>query len=220
MQILITRPIQDSIELSSQISVLGHEAIVNPLLKIDYISMAEPKGYDACLITSKHALTALKDKNVKLIIVGKHTHDIAISLGFANSIYAGENVAQLKQFINPNERLLYCSGLDITDNLSEFKNITRTIVYKATPLSIPSPALINFLHSQESRAALFFSQRTAEIFINIINKYRLNVTSHDIIALSLSKKIADYLQDHGFSKSYAAEKPELQNIIEMIDKLI
>ena len=219
MKILLTRPLEDSIELASVINNSKHEAIINPLLKIITKTFNNNLSYDAYLITSKHALPFIRNKKQNLLVVGKHTYELALSLGYINAVNAGKNINDLKTNLNSHNKFLYLSGTNVTDDLSGFHNITREIAYEAIPILTPSPTLLEFLKLQQPRAALFFSLRTAEIFVEIINKYRLTIDSHDIITLSLSKKIESYLQKQGFTSSSSAISPDAENLISMIDTL-
>jgi uroporphyrinogen-III synthase len=217
MKILITRPIAKAQELAAQITSLGHTPIIAPLIEITDVRSIYTNI--ACIITSQHALTQLENKQTKLFILGKQTTKLAKSMGFSNATCIGKNIKELKKNISLSEQLLYVCGTNVTETLNEFSNIKREIVYKANSIQTPSPSLVEFLELNELKAALFFSNRTAETFISLVNKHRLNIKFDDIIAFSLSSKISDYLKTYGFNKCYTASEPTLSSLLTLIGKL-
>jgi uroporphyrinogen-III synthase len=217
MKILVTRPIKLAQELEHKISALNHEAIICPLLEIsilDKISTEIPS-----IISSQHALSCIGNKNTKLYVLGERTSEIAQSLGYTDIIYAGDNINELKKNIPQNEKLLYLSGKEVTDDLSQFSNITRKIVYQASPITSIPIALTNFIKTRETKSILFFSSKSAKTFINLTKNYRLYNNFNDIIALSLSKKISSYLKNYGFKNIYTAKEPKLVDLIKLIGML-
>ena len=97
MKILVTRPINQSENLAKKVINLGYDPVIAPLLEIHYIKDIDLQSFeqfDVIVITSSNALTAIANanKNLKLFIVGKHSTNYAKSLGFVNSVYAGQDV--------------------------------------------------------------------------------------------------------------------------------
>ena len=212
MKILVTRPLEDALKIAKQLD----QVIIAPLLKINYGTAVDLNGYEICLVTSRHALRFINNKDIKVLVVGENLFQEALELGL-NALYLGQDISSAKTKINKNDKLIYLSGQDVADNLSEFANLKREIVYEAEQVLLPNKDFFNFLNINETRLALFFSVRNAKIFLQTINKYRLDNQIHDIIAISLSPKIADILKDHQFKGNYAAAMPTLKSMIKMID---
>ncbi|MCT4635732.1 MAG: uroporphyrinogen-III synthase [Rickettsiales bacterium] len=225
MKILITRPIDEAIILAKELTNFGHHPVINPLLEIELFQNINFKNFDkyeAIIITSKNAIKAIvnADKKLKLFVIGEHSTEFARSLGFINSIYAGANIEELKNFIQPYSNLLYLSGVDISDDLSSLnKKITRLEVYKAKIIESASNEFIKFIQSDNLKLCLFFSKRTAQIFLNHIKKYKLESYCDRIISLSLSDNINNSLKGLNLHSYYVSKDPSLKSIMNSIDKI-
>lgn len=225
MKILITRPIDESITLAEKLELLGYQPVIAPLLKIEFtkdIDCQKFDRYEAIIISSKNAIKAIADanKNLKLIIVGKETTEFAKSLGFINSIYAGVNIEELKENLSNYNHLLYLTGADISDDLKSLPvNIDRQIVYNAKRVDVPSVEFLDFIKQDQLRLCIFFSTRSAKIFLDFINEYKLKSYSSSIIALTLSAKIAHNLKDMHFNSCYVATEPTLDSLVNFIDRI-
>lgn len=223
MKILITRPINEATALAAKLEKLGHSTIIEPLMKIEILEASNFDDfiqYDAIIISSKNAIRAISKapKSLKLIIVGKESTKFAKSNGFINSTYGGANITELKKNLNNYHNLLYLTGSDITDNLNTIKaKITRQVVYRTEPIHTISANFLNFIKDPQAKIILFFSTITSQIFKNIINDHQLNSYCGNIIALTLSTKIAHNLRDIGFRKCYMAQEPNLNSIINSIN---
>ena len=103
MHILITRPLEDCLEMILKFKSLGHKVSNLPLLNIkrnDYqeVNFSE---YEGIIFTSANAIKFLNldklDKNIKCFCVGSLTEKKARSVGFQNTFAAGGNVLNLKE---------------------------------------------------------------------------------------------------------------------------
>jgi uroporphyrinogen-III synthase len=192
MKILLTRPLAQSMELADIL--------------------------EAILITSSNALPSLPTFNKKLFIVGKNTAKKAKELGFSD-ITCAEDMKRLKPFID-GSKILYLSGENISDNLSEFTNIKRIIAYSGKKNIKMVANLIDFvLIDCPIKICLFFSLRTAEIFLDLISEYQLYSYCNNLVTISISKNIEQKLQNaHLFKANYFAEEPSLESLITEILK--
>ncbi len=176
MKILITRPLDEAINLAKEIVKLGHQPIISPLLEIELfknIYFEHFNKYDGIIISCKNALKAIDqaNKNLKLFIVGERTTQFAKTLGFSNSICAGTNIMELKETMQQYNNLLYLSGVHISDDLNLLeKKIDRLEVYKAQKIESASNNFIDFIKLDDLRLCLLFSKRTAQIFIDFIKE--------------------------------------------------
>ncbi len=217
MRILITRPINESLELAKIIENLGHTPIIAPLLEIEYLKEI-PLVNKNVIITSKNAIFSIKDlnKDTQIFVVGKKTRDSINDLGFRKVCFAGETVAELKKKINQKEPLIYASGNDVTDALEEFPNVQRVIVYNAKKIAAPSKDFIDFFLGQDLRICMIFSQRTAEILYKLVNEYALQSKCANIVLLALSSKIVKPLEGLSFECVRVAKRPDLDNMLNLL----
>lgn len=213
MKILITRPIDDAIKLAKQLDFC--QVFIAPLLEIKYKAAIDLSNYKTCLVSSIHALEAINNQDIKILTVGERVFEEALARGF-NAVYLGQDISSSKEKINKDEQIIYLSGKDITDELNEFAKLKRVVVYEAMPILSPNKQFFEFLSFPEAKMALFFSVRSAKIFLQVINKYRLENRLHDIITMSLSPKIADILKDYGFKENYSAATPTLKSMMKLV----
>ncbi len=225
MKILITRPLDESINLADEIVKLGHQPIISPLLKIELFKNINFKlfnKYEGIIISSKNALKAIDqaNKNLKLFIVGEQTTQFAKTLGFSNSICAGRNIIEVKETMQQYNNLLYLSGVDISDSLNLLeKKIDRLEVYQAQRIESASDNFLDFIKLNDLRLCLLFSTRTAEIFIDFIKEYKLESYCKNIMALSLSNKINNKLRTVKLDSYYVSEEPTLKSMISSISRI-
>lgn len=225
MKILVTRPIDEAIVLAEQLQNLGYEAVICPLLKIRYLSdldFRKLSRYEAVIISSRNALKAIAnaDKNLKLLIVGKGTTNFAKQLGFTNSIYAGDNIVELKESIQDINNLLYLSGEDVSDNLDDLpKKIDRLVVYKAIAVDEASKDFLEFVQGDALKLVMLFSKRTAEFFVSLIETYKLKECCKNIISLSISEKVTKMVEKLELHSHYVAKKPNLEAMLNAIKEI-
>jgi uroporphyrinogen-III synthase len=224
LKILLTRSLKQSQELAKELAALNHHPIISPLLEISYNNekIPDPNLFDALIITSRNALESIIsfNKRIKLMVMGRQTFEFAKALGFTNTVYIGQNIAELRSALNRRQSLLYLSGEDVTDDLSDFNNITRQIVYTAKLVDEVGEDFVDFFQDKQLKIVMLFSFRTAENFSYLVNKYSLNLYCDKIIVLALSDKILQPLKNIDFKAYYIAANPELQDMINLIDRVV
>ena len=130
MHILLTRPLEDSLEMILKFKSLGHQVSHLPLLSINKIQHEEINfsDYGGIIFTSANAVKFLDldklDKNIKCFCVGGTTEKKARSVGFQNTLAAEGNVSNLKELILQyydlkDRQLLYVSGEIISVDLDQ-----------------------------------------------------------------------------------------------------
>ena len=132
MNIIITRPLNDTENLMQDLFNLGHKIMHIPTLKISnaYLDPIEIKNFNAFIFTSSNAVRNLivkgEKKNIKCFCVGSVTEKkIARINGFTKTISASGNVNALKNLIinskeiKKNDKLAYICGDQITLELDK-----------------------------------------------------------------------------------------------------
>ena len=128
MHILLTRPLEDSIEMISKFKSLGHQVSHLPLLNIDRMDHEQINflNFKGIIFTSANAVKFLNikniNKNILCFCVGSATEKKARSVGFQNVFAAEGNVENLKELLlqNFNQKdgtLIYISGETISVDL-------------------------------------------------------------------------------------------------------
>ena len=105
MHIIITRPIEDSLELIRNLKNINHTITYIPLISVRKISNENInfKNYKGIIFTSANAIKFLNiteiPKNIYCFCVGEATENKAKNFGFYNTISAGGNVDTLIELI-------------------------------------------------------------------------------------------------------------------------
>lgn len=188
MQLLVTRPLPDALETARHLRDLGHEALVQPLLRIVFApaprDLADPA---ALLITSANALRALLTwpqaalwREVPLFAVGKTTAREAAVAGFTDVRMGGGDAAALadtvKDSLSPAAgALLYPAARHRSGGLSEALSAagyTVAIVetYRAEAVTQFDPTVRRALIQQTLDGVLLYSLRTADAFRAAVTK--------------------------------------------------
>jgi uroporphyrinogen-III synthase len=191
--------------------------LVEPLITIDYVSF-EPPFVDkntVILATSRYGLFGLLKKcpniNRKTLIVcvGKATAEGAKILGFKN-IITGPGTAQelsalVKTFDLNNARLVYSRGADISfpleENLRDLpQNFDSIITYEAKACSSFSKRFVDKLQGEEIKMSVFYSARTAQIFLNLIMQHNLLGAAEKMTMVCMSPTVAETFKNENYNK--------------------
>ncbi|MEL0185145.1 MAG: uroporphyrinogen-III synthase [Hyphomicrobiales bacterium] len=221
MKFVLTRPIEDSERIKQSLENQGYEVIVNPLLEIKYkTNIFNPDEYEVLIFTSRHSIRYLEEKNIfpknKIICAcGKSTFLEAKKFGTENTYILYSNVSELEEnFANINgikeKKVLYLRGREITSDITSiFRgngiNIDDEIVYEANAINEFNNELINELDGGQNLAFLFYSIRTAQVYLQSMEKYNLSNKTSIIIAYCISKNVADFLAKFGIETKYARD---------------
>jgi uroporphyrinogen-III synthase len=184
MHILLTRPLEDCLEIILKFKSLGHQVSHLPLLsiyKVDYeqINFSDFKGI---IFTSTNAVKFLDlkgiDKNFQCFCVGNATEKKARSVGFQNVITAEGNVDNLKELILQNfdqkkGKLIYISGEIVSFDLDkqlikEGYNIERVVNYRTIHNEKFDESFVKELKLKIPDMVYVYSQNSALSFLNFI----------------------------------------------------
>jgi len=221
MKFVLTRPIEDSKRIKQSLENQGHDVIVNPLLEIKYkTNIFNPEKYEVLIFTSRHSIRYLEEKKIfpknKIICAcGKSTFLEAKKFGTENTYILYSNVSELEDnFANINgikeKKVVYLRGREITsDIVSIFKDngisIDDEIVYEANAINEFNNEFKNELDRGQNLAILFYSIRTAQIYLQLMEKYNLSNKTSIIIAYCISKNVANFLTKFGIETRYALD---------------
>ena len=129
MQLVLTRPQEDSERSAAALRARGHEVLIAPLMQVETIAADIRTHWGAIIVTSANAATAIathpaRDALIKLPVyaVGKRSADAARAAGFADVTSAGGDLRDLLRIISarrPDSQapLLYLAGEDRSGDL-------------------------------------------------------------------------------------------------------
>jgi uroporphyrinogen-III synthase len=238
MYILVTRPEDESEALCKKLSHIGLKPLSAPLMKITNIPNIEDSlksslkiKVQAIILTSSNAVRYLSNiidniKNLKTIAVGNKTAATAKQYGFTDVINVNGNALKLTDYIIENYEpkqgsILYLSAqeiaYDIEKRLSDVGfQIKRIAVYRAVKMDKFSDEIINNFNTKTIGSVLLFSKRTAEIFVNLIEKYNLKNTVNEVVAFVLSSNIASEVRKLDLKDIIVAPQPNEEALLESI----
>jgi len=218
MHILLTRPIEDSMEMILKFKSLGHQVSHLPLLSIDKINHEEINfsDYGGIIFTSTNAVKFLDldklDKNTKCFCVGNATEKKARSVGFQNTFAAEGNVSNLKELIlqyydSKDRQLLYVSGETISVDLDqkllkEGYSIKRIINYRVNNNQKFDENFVKDLKLNMPDMVYVYSQNSASSFLNFIKIYQSKNLWMNTNLLCISEKTSSILNEIKWKKIF------------------
>jgi uroporphyrinogen-III synthase len=223
-RMLITRPEPDASVSAVSLRALGITPVTFPLMRrisLD-VSLPEPEGFAALALTSVNALRALRKRdalaryrNIKVFAVGDRTAEEASMLGFANVVSAGGGFADLVAMLAHAQLdgpVFYPAGKEISGDLGKSLApfgimVVTARIYEMVPTTDIEPAILSDLGDGKIDAVLFYSRRTAEIFVSLFGR-RLPKHVHTRLGmLCLSENVAAPLMDARFVRISLADRP-------------
>jgi uroporphyrinogen-III synthase len=232
MRILVTRPHGDAEETAAKLAARGHQAVVAPLLDIQFRAGEEIALDDvqAVLITSANGIRALagrtKRRDVKILAVGEQSANTARTLGFAD-VEDAEGDAQalaglaIARFKPQGGTLFHASGAETRGSLAQTLSarefsIRSEVLYDAVAATTLPPDAQAVLADGTLDAALFFSPRTARIFADIVAREALTDACRALGAFCISKVAASELRALSFRDVRIAAKPNQDALLALL----
>ncbi len=224
MRVLVTRPEQDAKRTAKRLKVLGHEAVIDPVLAIEPVPFeAIQNAPDAIAITSANAVRVLgKEELVSLVscplfAVGSQSAEAARDAGFPNVVACGGDAralaATLSDELRGGARVLYLAGEDRAQDLAalaagEGIAVETKVVYRAVAATRLRQETLARLREGELDAVLHYSRRSADILLALVNKENLGDAARGAAHLCFSEAVAAALQSAGFNVKIAARPNE------------
>lgn len=229
MRALITRPQEDAETLVAELNAAGVETFVEPLLNITAIpdAVAKLDKVQAILLTSRNGARALAEateqRDMPIYAVGDATAGVASELGFTSVESASGDSAALAQLIedrlDPQDgALLHGSGTAVAGDLAgtlaaKGFTIRCEVLYEARPAARLSAALQAQLTDGVLDAVTFFSPRTAQTFVNLVNEAGLASACRAVTAICISPAVARALGTMEFYDILVASRPDAPAMI-------
>jgi len=224
MRILVTRPEADALRTAKRLKALGHEAVVDPLLKIEAMEFEPMTGrFEGVVITSTNAIRAVNEKTIAalrplpLYAVGVQSRDAAREAGFQDVKSGGGDAAALALLLRNSfpsgARLLYLAGAARAQDLAALvKNagieIEMRVVYRAVPAERLGEDTIAYLRGGKIGAVLHYSRRSARNFAALTEKEKLLPEARALRHLYISAIAASPLESADFRVEVAHEPNE------------
>lgn len=232
MRYLVTRPEEDAEPLAEALRALGHDALIDSMLRITAFDdvQLDTDGVQALLFSSANGVRAFSDislnRRVPVYTVGEASAAIARDMGFRKVHAAGGDVAALAQLVagalKPEDGILmHVSGTVVARELKDLLqkdgfNVFRVRLYESEPVTRLSDPTIAHISKGELEGVLFYSPRTAQIFTDLIIENRLTEACRNIRALCLSEAVAEVADKMPWRTIKVAEAPSQSAMLALL----
>lgn len=234
MDVLLTRPKQDSEALAVRLQAQGRTCLVEPMLTIRpcegvYLSLEKVQAF---LLTSANGARALagatSQRGLPVYAVGDATADAARGLGFEKVQSADGDLQNLIHLIvervDPKAGiLLHTAGQAVAGDLTgalcgQGYNARREALYDAVPVTKISAATADALGKGRIGAVLFFSPRTAAAFVRLVCDAGLAAHCKGVLAICLSPAVASAARGVAWKALRVAAHPDEGALIRELDR--
>lgn len=246
-RILITRPESDSKPYEEIVSNQGFKSCIEPMLLIETLQpvLVDSSAYDALIFTSARGVEAFmylyneQQKSMEgssgnifqkpVYAVGKNTAYVASQCGFESVVSADGDVFSLAAMVQEralfSQRFLYPRGQNIRHEVAkiladEGYQVEDVVVYAAHQAETLSKNTVDLLENKSIGAALFFSVRSAEAWVRLIEKYGMQDAMQSIKALCLSESVLKSLSVLPWQHMAVSDHPDRDGMIRLLDSQV
>jgi uroporphyrinogen-III synthase len=233
MRILLTRPVEDAVPFARMLAERGHEAVIAPLLHIEFREGPEIllEGVQAVLATSANGVRAMARRttrrDIAIFAVGPQTTEEAKRDGFVMVRNADGDGAALAraaaEWASPDKgALLHAAGAEASKLLAtELEKsgftVRREILYEAVAARVLPDAAATALKDNTLGAVMHFSPRSAHLFCELTVQAGLAGHSERLAALCISPAAADATAALGFREIRVAKTPSQEAMLALLE---
>lgn len=227
-RVLVLRAAEDAARTAEKLLALDCAAVISPVLEIAATGAAIPCGrFDAVIVTSAKGVEFASDaqslSGSPLHAVGEKTAEAARALGFDPDIVAGNADAILPPLLERHPsaaRFLYLAGRDrqpiLEAGLRGAGHEVHTVeVYEARAAQALTAEAISDIAARRVTAALHYSRRSAEIFLQLARDAGIVDALSAIQHFALSEHVAAPLRKLGMDAPVAA-KPDEEHLLSLL----
>jgi uroporphyrinogen-III synthase len=228
MRILVTRPLEDGMEIAARLAERGHRALLAPLLTPRFLDGPEPQfeAIQAVLVTSANGIRALSRRTARrdlpIFAVGPQSADEARKAGFTEVRSANGDAKALAEaamrWASRDAVLLHVCAEDAPGSLAEILTrngfmVRRCALYAIEPATTLSSEAKAALQDGTVDAVMLFSPRTARIFAALAD----GLPTNGITALCISPATAQALVPMTFARVAVAERPNQNAMLALVE---
>jgi uroporphyrinogen-III synthase len=220
MQILLTRPLEDSRALAETLEAEGIEPLIWPLTRIvpTVTALKLPIATDALLFTSANGVRALaalvERRDLPALCVGEATARAARKAGFRDCFSAGGDARALADLARRSgiRDFFHPRGADAAGDLKGWlaetgQQVAEAIVYEAGETGPPPAPIAAALARGEVGLVTVWSRRGATILARHLAN--LGAGLEDTGLLAISPAAAEPLAASGFGRVVVVQTPNL-----------
>ncbi|MGN7678985.1 MAG: uroporphyrinogen-III synthase [Anaplasma sp.] len=226
--LLMTRPKADSVRSKSALEKLGFDVFIEPMFEVIYLQTEalDFAPYGMVVATSRNGIGAMaqctKERAMSILTVGDSTMKYALSLGFTDVVSAGGTVNDLLFYLSSQvqrARILYVRGEVVSHDLKAAADnlgfaTDEVVLYRTVPKDRFSVECLDLLSHGKISGVVFYSARTAEIFIKLIRSY--SSLLQNIRAYSISENIRGILRSCPWKEVLISEYPTEESLFQLL----
>ena len=235
MRLLVTRPEPDAQALAERLAALGHEAVVEPLMQIEFpIDNALPsQTVQAVIATSRNGVKALMRNSVRDVLtakpvfaVGPATAECCKQAGFREIQVGSGNAESLIPLIQDQCRtgagsLLHLAGevlaVDMKTPLEKQGfEVLAPVTYRSIPATRLSESVRLEITGGRIDGVILMSPRSAQVFQGLILVDKLTGPVRQLLIYCLSDAVADALSKLGPVQTRVAAEARLEELLALI----
>jgi uroporphyrinogen-III synthase len=233
MRVLLVRPQADAERTARRLAMHGHEAVIAPVLRIDWTDEPPPSGsFAAVILTSANAvpaLAAIKSRlpGLPVFAVGERTGSGAAAAGWTDVRVAEGDGAALAALIGrslpPRAPLLHIAGRERKTEpeaslVAAGFSISTWIAYEAVAVERLPALAQSALSEARLDAALHYSRRSAAVALDLAARSGVMAPFLALTHVCLSADVAAPLQAVGAGRVRAAEQMDEASLLAALDE--
>ena len=236
MRLWVTRPATDAEVLQADLLVQGHEVVIEPLLSVDLrdSGIFNIADIQALIVTSRNGLRAIVSlpqanslMELPLFTVGAGTATTARAYGFQKVFEGPSSAEKLLAVIQANTLsdrggLLYFTAetkaVDLGYHLRQSGyHVREYVVYVTRPINYLSSTLISQIVVGTIQGVILLSPRTAQIYVDLIEKYQLALYAQRMVHFCLSQAVSNKLLALRPREILISERPNIYDLLRLTE---
>lgn len=240
MKALVTRPHDDAAPVAAALIARGIEPVLAPLLRIEPDPDGAARlggvlaGVQALLFTSTNGVRAFAQASHRLELpaycVGEASAAAARIAGFRAVASADGDAGDLAALATArlapgNGALLHVAASTIAGDLASALatkgfDVRRIVLYRAVAAESLPDDVVAAMRGATLAFALFFSPRTAELFVRLARTAELMEHCGSMTAICLSANVASALAGLTWRRIAVARAPNLEALLAALDNAV
>lgn len=237
MRLLVTRPRPDAEAQAERLAALGHEAIISPLLKVEFLDPGPLplEGAQALITTSGNALRALEHSgqsgqafSLPLFAVGAATAALAREMGFER-VTTGEGSAEslvpvIASACTPEAGpVVHLAGESLAWDLkaaleNEGFTVHQPVVYRTVAATDFTAEAASALEAGTLDGVILMSPLSAGTYAGLVHARELGDQAAQLVNYCLSAKVARALEGLEGAEVRVPDTPSQEDLLALIGR--
>jgi len=230
VRLLVTRPEPDAARTAAALRARGHEVVLAPLLRIEFVDFDLPdEPWSAVVMTSANAARAVAEhpRRAALIAgeafaVGRHTAEAARAAGFRTVHSADGDKDDLAAMLRARRGeatgpLLYLAGEDRAGDLAAGDvPVVTVFTCRAVKAEHFAPEIAAALVRRALDGVLHFSTRSAQAYLDCASRDGILDAALAPLHVCISRQVAQPLAAAGAAAIRIAPRPDESAMIDLV----